>query len=140
MDYMVDKDLIKNLRIKHGWSQDQLASISGLSLRTIQRIENEGTCSLESKKALAAAFEVKLGDLDTDVKATQVQAAHQRGQKYGLIGAGVGLACAYLGISISLIGGSMTSGEAGVYYGGTAAFCGLCCALIGVLSRGKRVA
>ena len=51
MEYMIDKDLIKKLRKERSWSQDQLASVSGLSLRTIQRIENEGACSLESKSA-----------------------------------------------------------------------------------------
>lgn len=65
---MVNKSKIKNLRVAKAWSQDQLASISGLSLRTIQRIENEGKCSFESKRALAASFEIKLEELDNTGK------------------------------------------------------------------------
>lgn len=49
---------IKLLRQEKGWSQEQLGEISGLSNRTIQRIEKDGQCSPESKMALAAAFSV----------------------------------------------------------------------------------
>jgi DNA-binding XRE family transcriptional regulator len=49
---------IKSLRTAHGWSQDRLAKVSGLSLRTIQRIERGDACSVESKLSLAATFEV----------------------------------------------------------------------------------
>lgn len=49
---------IKNLREKHCWSQDELAAISGLSIRTIQRVEKTGNSSLETLKALASVFHV----------------------------------------------------------------------------------
>lgn len=49
---------IKSLREKHYWSQDELASISGLSIRTIQRVEKTGNSSLETMKALASVFKV----------------------------------------------------------------------------------
>ena len=68
MEEMVNKSKIKSLRVAKAWSQDQLATISGLSLRTIQRIENEGKCSFESKRALAASFEVELEELDDNEK------------------------------------------------------------------------
>lgn len=45
------------------WSQDHLAQVSGLGLRTIQRIETRGSASQESIKALASVFEVKPEDL-----------------------------------------------------------------------------
>lgn len=54
----ISGDKIKSLRIDHGWSQDRLAKVSGLSLRTIQRIEGGDSCSVESKLSLAATFEV----------------------------------------------------------------------------------
>src|SRR5205814_6188705 len=50
--------LIQKLRLKRGWSQQQLADASGLSVRTIQRIENGAAASTESLKCLAAVFEV----------------------------------------------------------------------------------
>ena len=55
---MVSTEIIKQLRSQHGWTQEHLATVSGLSTRTVQRIECSGECSLESKMALAAAFNV----------------------------------------------------------------------------------
>ncbi|CAM4169684.1 XRE family transcriptional regulator [Vibrio agarivorans] len=31
--------IIRKLRLKRGWTQEQLAELSGLSIRTVQRIE-----------------------------------------------------------------------------------------------------
>jgi len=50
--------LIKKLRIDNNWSQEELSEHSGLSLRTIQRIESGNNASMESVKLLAAAFGV----------------------------------------------------------------------------------
>lgn len=58
--------LIHTLRLQRGWSQQQLAQLSGVSVRTIQRIERGKTASLESLKALAAVFEVDFNDLSTE--------------------------------------------------------------------------
>ncbi|SDG80733.1 Transcriptional regulator, contains XRE-family HTH domain [Vibrio xiamenensis] len=55
--------LIRKLRLERGWSQDQLATLSGLSVRTIQRIERGATPGLESLNALAAVFEVDIEQL-----------------------------------------------------------------------------
>jgi transcriptional regulator with XRE-family HTH domain len=55
--------LIQKLRLKHGWSQQQLAHASGLSVRTIQRIEAGHPASTETLKALAAVFEVDFSTL-----------------------------------------------------------------------------
>ncbi|MDE3010471.1 MAG: helix-turn-helix domain-containing protein [Pseudomonadota bacterium] len=55
--------LIQKLRLQRGWSQQQLAELSGLSTRTIQRIENGQTASTETLKALAAVFEVDFTQL-----------------------------------------------------------------------------
>lgn len=54
---------VSALRKRRSWSQDELATAAGLSLRTVQRIESEGTASLQSMKALAAALESALDDL-----------------------------------------------------------------------------
>ena len=55
--------LIQKLRLQRGWSQEQLADVSGLSARTIQRIEGGQSASLETLKALAAAFAVDISTL-----------------------------------------------------------------------------
>lgn len=49
---------LKKLRLEYKWSQSQLAELSGLSLRTIQRIENGEKPSMESIKALSSLFEI----------------------------------------------------------------------------------
>ena len=55
--------LIQKLRLQRGWSQQQLADLSGLSLRTIQRIEQGQVASTESLKSLAAVFEIDFSTL-----------------------------------------------------------------------------
>ncbi|CAG8998299.1 MAG: hypothetical protein CENE_00241 [Candidatus Celerinatantimonas neptuna] len=50
---------LKQWRLHRGWTQQQLAELSDLSVRTIARLENGQTPSLESLNALAAVFEVK---------------------------------------------------------------------------------
>jgi transcriptional regulator with XRE-family HTH domain len=55
--------LIQKLRLQRGWSQEQLAELTGLSVRTIQRIERGQTPSAESLKAIAAVLEVQFGAL-----------------------------------------------------------------------------
>ncbi|HEY9219082.1 MAG TPA: 2TM domain-containing protein [Phenylobacterium sp.] len=55
--------LIQKLRLQRGWSQEQLSEVSGLSVRTIQRLERGQPGSLESLNALAAVFEIDLNRL-----------------------------------------------------------------------------
>jgi len=55
--------IIKKLRLQKCWSQEQLSEFSGLSVRTIQRIERGQQASLES---LAAVFQVNINDLQPE--------------------------------------------------------------------------
>lgn len=59
----VDTQLVRNERLKRTWSQEQLAQVSGLGLRTVQRIESGGNASLETAKSLAAVFELPVDAL-----------------------------------------------------------------------------
>ncbi|MCF6437597.1 MULTISPECIES: helix-turn-helix domain-containing protein [Pseudoalteromonas] len=64
------KQVVRFRRSK-SWSQEQLAEQTGLNLRTIQRIENEGVASMRSSKALAATFDVEvdsLSELDEQIR------------------------------------------------------------------------
>ena len=54
---------IRRRRRERGWTQSQLAEFTGLSLRTIQRIERGAPPNDESLKALASVFETHLSDL-----------------------------------------------------------------------------
>lgn len=55
--------IVRKLRLENGWSQEQLAEISGLSVRTIQRVERGQKPSLETLKSLAAVFETNVTNL-----------------------------------------------------------------------------
>ena len=57
---------IQKLRLQRGWSQQQLAELSGLSVRTIQRIENGQTASTESLKSLASVFEIDFSTISSE--------------------------------------------------------------------------
>ncbi|MBS3796459.1 helix-turn-helix transcriptional regulator [Pseudoalteromonas sp. BDTF-M6] len=58
MKMKVNVQVIKTLRDSRCYSQEQLAEMSGLSLRTVQRIEAKGVASLESIKSIAAALDI----------------------------------------------------------------------------------
>ncbi|BDX08429.1 helix-turn-helix domain-containing protein [Planctobacterium marinum] len=58
--------ILKQLRLSKHWSQEQLAEMSGLSVRTIQRIESGQNASLESMKCLAAALDVTIETLQQE--------------------------------------------------------------------------
>jgi len=60
----VNVDLVLQMRKAKAWTQEELATASGLNLRTIQRIEKEATASLQSMKALASVFDVNIRDLE----------------------------------------------------------------------------
>jgi transcriptional regulator with XRE-family HTH domain len=56
-------DRIRALREERAWTQAHLAEASGISLRTIQRLETLHSCSSETLLALAAAFKVDVRTL-----------------------------------------------------------------------------
>ncbi len=58
--------ITRKLRLQRGWSQEQLAQLSGLSIRTIQRIERGQKPGLESQKSLAAVFEITIAELQQE--------------------------------------------------------------------------
>ena len=59
----INAALVKKTRLTKGWTQQQLADIASLSLRTVQRVETTGSASNESISALASSFEVSREDL-----------------------------------------------------------------------------
>lgn len=67
----VSPSIVRKLRTDLGWSQEQLAIASGLSLRTIQRVEAEGVVSLETRASLAATFGVSASALAVESSAKE---------------------------------------------------------------------
>lgn len=63
MDMKIKASLIVEKRNEKAWSQQHLADVSGLSLRTVQRVENTSAASPDSVKAIAMAFGLIPADL-----------------------------------------------------------------------------
>ncbi len=59
----VNAQKIKGLRQDKGWTQQHMAEACGLSLRTVQRVENYGNCSADTLQAIASVLEVSLSEL-----------------------------------------------------------------------------
>lgn len=59
----INSNLVKKLRTAKNWSQEQLSEKAGLSLRTIQRLENGDNASIESVRALAEVFDIDPNEL-----------------------------------------------------------------------------
>ena len=62
----IDPRQVRRLRDARAWSQEHLAAAAGVSARTIQRVESEGTASHETRLAIAAAFNVAAASLAPD--------------------------------------------------------------------------
>jgi transcriptional regulator with XRE-family HTH domain len=58
---------IKNLRQVKFLSQEDLAALSGLSLRTIQRVESGHRISYSSLRSLANAFNINIDELEKEI-------------------------------------------------------------------------
>ena len=65
---MNSNNQVKQLRLQRAWSQEQLAEMAGLSVRTIQRIENGERPGLETLSALAAVFEVTVAEIGGEAR------------------------------------------------------------------------
>jgi transcriptional regulator with XRE-family HTH domain len=71
---------IQERRLERGWSQEELARHSGLSTRTIQRIEGGQKAGLESLKCLAAVFETSISTLMQEQTMSKQESAGQSKQ------------------------------------------------------------
>lgn len=69
--------LVKKEREGRGWSQDQLAQVANLSLRTIQRLERHGGASPETLKAVAQAFDMQVRQLTPSPSAAETPLAQK---------------------------------------------------------------
>ncbi|MFH1269352.1 MAG: helix-turn-helix domain-containing protein, partial [Planctomycetota bacterium] len=74
----LDGRQVATLRLKQGWEQGALSAQSGVSLGTVSRIENGKPCYPDSAKRIAAALDVRVGDL-LPPSATEESAFDARG-------------------------------------------------------------
>jgi len=73
MTITIDTQKLKDERKKRAWTQEHLAEVSDLGIRTIQRIEKSGSASPESVRALASCFDLSAPDLVVDSLPNQSQ-------------------------------------------------------------------
>ena len=59
--------IVKKLRDRNGWTQEQLAECCDLNVRTIQRVESGKKASLETLHSLASVFEVDISKLTEEI-------------------------------------------------------------------------
>ncbi len=115
MAFKADAAKIKRWREERQWSQEHLAELAGLGLRTVQRIEKGEPASQDSMMALASAFDVEVMALSVDVEAEVAALAKGRMSKaragvhlsfyIHLAGYGVGMVT-FLAISLGMGGDS----------------------------------
>lgn len=106
----INAEQVRTLRDSRGWSQEHLAEVSGLSLRTIQRVESEGRASRETRLSLAAAFDVPLGRLAAI--GAEGAAAAGRGESVWLSLIAVGMLIMLIGLATGLNQALLVAGAA----------------------------
>lgn len=132
----VDPAVVTKLREARAWPQDHLAEVAGLSLRTIQRVEADGTASAETKMAIASAFGVAPEDLTSKPPSERsVSLCASPGVALGVAFGFAGIAIGAISACIGVASGSNTAFEAGLAYGLIGLGSGFGCALIGTVSN-----
>ena len=63
MELKVNSQFVRLKRQQRAWSQEHLAHVSGLGIRTVQRIEGTGLASYESAQAIASVLEIPVAEL-----------------------------------------------------------------------------
>lgn len=96
MPITVDAAKLRRLREDRNWSQEHLAELAGVGIRTVQRIENGEKASNESLMALAAAFNISAADLVENTNAKAENLVRQKAAKT--------IADMRLGLGISVAG------------------------------------
>ena len=127
----VDAGLVKRLREEKSWSQEHLATVAGVSHRTVQRVESDGTASLETRMALASALGVSAADLGPKPARAPLPMGARIGFACGVAGAAAGMAFGWMGT----IAHAATAQDAGAAYGTMATLTGITCAVIGVVAN-----
>jgi transcriptional regulator with XRE-family HTH domain len=127
--------VVRKIRRDRAWSQEHLASVAGVSLRTIQRVEADGSGSLETNMALASALGVPTIELVLRERPSVPAAAGAWvGIVSGTLGALLGLAFAWSGF----IAWPLDAQERGTSFGLMGALSGLILAFVGVVIQRVR--
>jgi transcriptional regulator with XRE-family HTH domain len=85
MDMKINHKLLRRQREQRAWTQNQLAEVASLSVRTVQRIERNGIAAKESAMALASALDMDLADLLIQSNSSSTRHTSHR-RWWGLVG------------------------------------------------------
>lgn len=96
----ISSEKVREARMARGWTQQQLAEIANLSLRTVQRVEKQSVASNETVSALSAVLEIPRTELMTLNPDQPGHAAAERGM--GRLLAATALLGAALGSGITV--------------------------------------
>ena len=121
----INSALIKTLRNQKLWSQDDLATACGVSLRTIQRVEGEGQVSVETLRSLVSTFEV-----DSDF--LQIDSSYTNG--YLNLQLEIALICIFLVIELLLVLSFAQDTMNGAAFAGLSSLIGLICCFFSTLT------
>ncbi|MEZ5947545.1 MAG: helix-turn-helix transcriptional regulator [Hyphomonas sp.] len=102
MHFTADAARIKRWREERHWSQEHLADLAGIGLRTVQRIEKGEPASRETMTALAAAFNVDVMALAVDPEVEAEEIVRRKDAKL-IAGTRLGLFISLGGCALALI-------------------------------------
>jgi len=127
---------VKKLREARSWTQEHLASAAGVSLRTIQRMEADGSASAESRLAIAAALGVPVENIHLALEGgDSMRSAELRRIAIGTRWGYAGLILGTLASGAGIVAGSASPEQAATALGILGAFAGIAGGAIGVLSQ-----
>lgn len=127
---------VKKLRETRSWTQEHLASAAGVSLRTIQRMEADGSASAESRLSIAAALGVPVESIHLALQGgDSIRSAELRRIAIGTRWGYAGLILGTLASGAGIVGGSASPEQAATALGILGAFAGIAGGIIGVLSQ-----
>ena len=127
---------VKKLRESKSWTQEHLATAAGVSLRTIQRMESDGSASAESRLAIAAALGVPVENIHLVIETGDTARSSELrriaiGTRWGYAGLCLGTLASAAGI----MNGSASPEQAATALGVLGAVAGITAGAIGVLSQ-----
>ncbi|MFQ3191452.1 MAG: transcriptional regulator with XRE-family HTH domain [Paraglaciecola sp.] len=96
-------DIVKQIRTSKSWTQAHLAEICDVNLRTIQRVENQGSASLETIMALCVAFEVKRQALFKVPEPSEIEPVVERISKIHIIIFASGILLGMAGVLVPVV-------------------------------------
>ncbi|HEU4654644.1 MAG TPA: helix-turn-helix transcriptional regulator [Steroidobacteraceae bacterium] len=131
----ISSEKVRRLREGKSWSQEHLASASGVSVRTVQRVEAEGLGSAETRLALASALNVAASELLLRSPENTSHTVHRGLPRAALLGWAVGMTCALGAVAFNYSVGNIEAAEfgsnVGVIWGIAGATAGFMAALTG---------